>query len=103
MDRLGCPQGASAEAKDKWEDLRNHVWKNRHRTEYPTYRSRGWDIGSGPTEAGCKVIGQRVKGTGMRWLQESSLEVAVLKALYASGMGLWDAFWKHRQPGHGCQ
>ena len=82
--------------------MRAHVWKNRHRTDYPAYRSKGWDVGSGPTEAGCKVLGQRVKGAGRRWLQGCSLEVATLKALYASGMGRWDAFWKLRQPGHGC-
>jgi hypothetical protein len=41
----------------------------------------------------------RVKGTGMRWLQAASAAVAALKALYASGMGLWDAFWQQRQPG----
>ena len=102
LDRLGCPAGASAEAREKWEKLRAHVGKNRHRTDYPSYRAKGWDVGSGPTEAGCKVLGQGVKGAGMRWLQGCSLEVATLKALYASGMGLWDAFWKGRQPGHGC-
>jgi hypothetical protein len=102
LDRPGCPPEASAEAKEKWRTLRAHVWKNRHRTDYPTYRTKGWDVGSGPTEAGCKVLGQRVKGAGMRWLQGCSLEVATMKALYASGMGLWDAFWKQRQPGHGC-
>jgi len=102
MDRLGRPRRASAEAREKWRTLREHVWKNRHRTDYPTYRARGWDVGSGPTEAGCKLIGQRVKGGGMRWLQGCSLEVATLKALYASGMGLWDAFWQQRRPGHGC-
>ena len=101
LDRLGCPAGAPAEAREKWRTLRAHVWKNRHRTDYPTYRAKGWDIGSGPTEAGCKVLGQRVKGGGMRWQQGGSLEVATLKALYASGMGLWDAFWKQRQPAHG--
>ncbi|HLY64729.1 MAG TPA: hypothetical protein VKU60_04265 [Chloroflexota bacterium] len=98
LDQLGCPVGVSAEAWEKWAKLRGHVWKNRHRTAYPTYRERGWDIGSGPTEAGCKIIGQRVKGAGMRWLQGLSAEVAGLKALYASGMGLWDAFWQQRQP-----
>jgi hypothetical protein len=101
LDRLRCPAGAPAEAREKWRTLRAHVWKNRHRTDYPTYRAKGWDIGSGPTEAGCKVIGQRVKGGGMRWLQGCSLEAATLKALYASGMGLWDAFWRQRRPGHG--
>jgi hypothetical protein len=103
LDRLGCPEGASAAAAENWGEVRQHVWKNRHRTQYPHYRARGWDVGSGPTEAGCKVIGQRVKGTGMRWEKAESLEVATLKALYASGLGLWEAFWKQRQPGHGCQ
>jgi hypothetical protein len=103
LDRLGCPVDASAEARDKWTKLRAHIWKNRHRTAYPAYRERGWDIGSGPTEAGCKIIGQRVKGAGMRWLQGLSAEVAGLKALYASGMGLWDAFWQQRQPARSGQ
>lgn len=102
MDRLNCPARASAEAREKWRLLREHLGKNRHRTDYPGYRAKGWDIGSGPTEAGCKIVGQRVKGGGMRWLQGCSLEVATLKALYASGMGLWDAFWQQRQPGHGA-
>jgi hypothetical protein len=102
LDRLGCPAAASPEAQEEWRKLRDHVGKNRHRTDYPSYRGKGWDVGSGPTEAGCKVPGQRVKGAGMRWLQGCSLEVATLRALYASGMGLWDAFWKQRQPGHGC-
>jgi hypothetical protein len=99
LDRLGCPSGASPAAAEKWAEVRNHIDKNAHRTAYPEYRGRGWDVGSGPTEAGCKVVGQRVKGTGMRWLQGNSLEVASLKALYASGMGLWEAFWTNRRPG----
>jgi hypothetical protein len=99
LDRLGCPAEASAAAVEKWSEVRNHVEKNKHRTAYPEYRARGWDVGSGPTEAGCKLVGQRVKGAGMRWLQGNSLEVASLKALYASGMGLWEAFWANRRPG----
>jgi hypothetical protein len=98
LDRLGCPPSAPATAQEKWWEVRNHVERNRHRTAYPEYRGRGWDIGSGPTEAGCKVMAGRVKGTGMRWDKPASLEVAALKALYASGMGLWEAFWEHRQP-----
>jgi hypothetical protein len=97
IDKRGCPPSASAAAQAKWQEVRNYAWKNRHRTAYPTYRARGWDIGSGPTEAGCKLIQGRVKGTGMRWEKVRSAEVAALKALYASGMGLWDAFWQQRQ------
>jgi hypothetical protein len=98
MDRRGWPSGASAAAQDKWREVRNHIDRNAHRTDYPTYRARGWDVGSGPTEAGCKVMAGRVKGTGMRWEQAASADVAALKALYASGMGLWEAFWSGRHP-----
>jgi hypothetical protein len=36
--------------------------------DYPRYRSKGWQIGSGPVESACKtVVGQRLKGPGMRW------------------------------------
>lgn len=98
LDKDGCPPQATLAAQEKWHEVRNHVWKNRHRTEYPRYRAKGWDVGSGPTEAGCKLLQGRVKGTGMRWDKVRSMEVAGLKALYASGMGLWDAFWKQRQP-----
>jgi len=98
MDRLGCPEQASSAARQRWQEVRDHVWKNRHRTKYPEYRAKAWDVGSGPTEAGCKVIGGRVKATGMRWDKTHSVEVAGLKALYASGMGLWEAFWKKWQP-----
>jgi len=98
LDRRGCPKTATPAAQEKWQEVRNHVGKNRHRTAYPEYRAKGWDVGSGPTEAGCKLIGGRVKGTGMRWDKARSVEVAALKALYASGMGLWEAFWEQRQP-----
>ncbi len=58
-----------------------------------TYRKNGWDIGSGPTEAGCKIIGERLKGSGMRWVEDGAVTVASLRALYVSGGKLWDGFW----------
>ena len=66
---------------------------NEHRTDYPRYRANGWDIGSGPTEAGCKVIGERLKGSGMRWVEDGAGTVATLRALYVSGGKVWDGFW----------
>lgn len=42
--------------------------RNKDRMQYPKYRREGMMIGSGPVEAGCKVVvGQRLRGTGMRW------------------------------------
>ena len=39
-----------------------------HRMDYPSYEANGWYIGSGAVESACKtVVGQRMKGSGMRW------------------------------------
>jgi hypothetical protein len=78
------------------EELRKVIGyfsNHEHRTDYPTYRAHGWDIGSGPTEAACKVVGERLKGSGMRWLEQGAATVAPLRALYLSGPDAWDAFW----------
>jgi hypothetical protein len=81
---------------DVHEELRKLVGyfeNNRHRCDYPTYRAKGWDIGSGPTEAGCKIIGERLKGSGMRWVYDGAATVGALRALYVSGPKIWDGFW----------
>jgi hypothetical protein len=84
---------ADEAAADELRKLINYFADNRHRTDYPSYRQQGYDIGSGPTEAGCKVVGERLKGSGMRWLEAGAAEVAPLRALYVSGPAVWDAFW----------
>jgi len=87
------PPRTSAEVHEELRKLIGFFENNRHRTDYPTYRRNGWDIGSGPTEAGCKIIGERLKGSGMRWVEEGAAAVAALRALYVSGGKLWDGFW----------
>jgi hypothetical protein len=90
---IELPPGASAEVREELRKLIGYFENNRHRTDYPTYRQKGWDIGSGPTEAGCKIIGERLKGSGMRWVEDGAATVAALRALYVSGGNLWDGFW----------
>ena len=52
----------------------NHV----HRMDYPTYRAKGWAIGSGPIESACKtVIGKRMKNGGMRWGEDGADEMCI--------------------------
>jgi Uncharacterised protein family (UPF0236) len=84
---------ASEQVQEELRKLIGYFENNRHRTDYPKYRERGWDIGSGPTEAGCKIIGERLKGSGMRWVEEGAATVATLRALYVSGGKVWDGFW----------
>jgi hypothetical protein len=84
---------ADGEAAEGLRKLLGYFASNEHRTDYPSYRAQGWDIGSGPTEAACKVVGARLKGSGMRWLEAGAADVAPLRALYLSGSDAWDAFW----------
>lgn len=89
----GQPVPGDAGTADELRKLIGYFEANEDRADYPSYRSKGWDIGSGPTEAACKVVGTRLKGSGMRWLEEGAAWVAPLRALYQSGAEAWDAFW----------
>ena len=90
---LALPPRTAADVREGLRKLIGYLENNRHRTDYPSYRRKGWDIGSGPTEAGCKIIGERLKGSGMRWVEAGAATVATLRALYVSGGKLWDGFW----------
>lgn len=51
-------------------------------------------IGSGPVELACKrVVGQRLKGAGMRWGEDGANAVCHLRALFLSEISQWRAFW----------
>jgi hypothetical protein len=66
-----------------------------HRMDYAVYVAKGWAIGSGPMEAACKtVVGQRMKGSGMRWGAAGADALCHLRALFKSGDRQWDAFWR---------
>jgi hypothetical protein len=93
LQALELPAGVSDEVREGLRKLIGYFENNRHRTDYPRYRQKGWDIGSGPTEAGCKIIGERLKGSGRRWVGDGAATVAALRALYVSGSKLWDGFW----------
>ena len=71
--------------------FRNQV----HRMDYPAYEANGWYIGSGVVESACKtVVGQRLKGAGMRWGEAGAHAVCHVRALYRSETGQWEAFWR---------
>jgi hypothetical protein len=86
--------GHRAETIEDHRKLVQHFAKNTHRMDYPRYRQKGWQIGSGSVEAGCKtVIGGRLKGAGMRWGEDGADAVSHLRALFLSEKGQWDAYW----------
>ena len=87
--------GASLALREAHAEQTRYFRNNVHRMDYPSYLANGWRIGSGPVEAACKtVVGQRLKGTGMRWREAGTDSVAHLRALYLSEPILWEAFWK---------
>ena len=94
----GPPEESSDAVSEAWRLLLGYVGSNVHRMDYPTYRDRGWDIGSGPTEAGCKIVGSRLRGAGMKWWKPQSAQVAALRALLLSNEGLWEGFWNTPRP-----
>ena len=93
LQALELPARTPATVREELRKLIGYFENNRHRTDYPSYRQKGWDIGSGPTEAGCKIIGERLKGSGMRWVEDGAATVATLRSLYVSGGTVWDGFW----------
>ena len=65
------------------------------RMDYPSYEANGWYIGSGAVESACKtVVGQRMKGSGMRWSEPGSHAVCHVRALYRSEHSQWTDFWR---------
>lgn len=87
-------QGLAAVKEEVLTYFRNQV----HRMDYPRYEANGWFIGSGAVESACKtVVGQRLKGSGMRWGETGGNAVCHVRALYRSERGQWDAFWKPNQ------
>jgi hypothetical protein len=65
---------------------RGYFRKNQARMAYPQFRARGLMIGSGPVEAGCKVVvGQRLKGAGMRWSEGGADAMLAVRTVALSG------------------
>lgn len=89
---------ASAEVRETHRCTVQYFRNHEHRMDYPRYVRNGWQIGSGPVESACKtVVGNRLKGGGMRWGQEGADAVCHLRALYLSEPICWDSFW-HPSP-----
>jgi hypothetical protein len=89
---------ATPRARTTWEATKTYFRNQHHRMDYPTYLAKGWQIGSGPMEAGCKlVINERMNGTGMRWGHEGADAMAHLRALYISESTLWTSYWANRR------
>jgi hypothetical protein len=75
---------------------------NVQRMQYGTFRRKGFFIGSGVIEAGCKtVIGSRCKQSGMFWGEPGAENVLALRCIHSSRR--LDEFWKDRLNTHAAR
>jgi len=69
---------------------------NRHRMDYPTYRQKGYQIGSGTVESGCKqIVSHRLKVAGAIWNKDNAVKPAKARAALLSDQ--WDAITSRRE------
>jgi hypothetical protein len=92
LHRLGPYERRHTEERRKaLVSLRGYVEPRTSMTDYPAFRTQGYDCGSGPTESQCGTLTSRVDGPGMRWDSENAQAMLALAALDHSN--LWTAYW----------
>jgi len=72
--------------------LRDYITARWEMVDSPQMLARGWDIGSGPTEAMCKNLTLRLKRTGMKWDPANAQALMGLATLREFGQ--WNRWWK---------
>ena len=83
--------------RESLRKLKNYIADRADMLDYPRARRRGWDIGSGPTEAMGKNLALRVRGVGMKWDLQHAADMMNLKALYESGQA--KTYWDRQSAG----
>lgn len=72
-----------------------YLEKNEKRMRYGNFRARGFFVGSGVVEAGCKsLIGLRLKRSGMEWTVRGAN--AILSLRCATYSGRLEDYWEDR-------
>ena len=80
---------------DQVEEELGYFVRNVKRMQYGTFRAKGYFIGSGVVEAGCKtVIGGRCKQSGMFWSESGAENILALRCIHSSRK--LEEFWKDR-------
>ncbi len=83
----------TAEGREAVRQAIGYFRTNRARMDYPSYRARGYHVGSGVVEAACKTVaGARCKRSGMRWSKAGAQSVLNLRCLKLNER--WDRYWQ---------
>jgi hypothetical protein len=80
---------------DDYQRACGYLDRHRSHMDYAARRQAGDPIGSGITEASCKVIfNQRTKQSGMRWTRGGGWQIVDLRTACRSK--LWSRIWSRR-------
>ena len=77
------------------KSLQKYVATRVEMTDYPTFRAKGYDCGSGQTESFCGCLTRRLKGRGMRWDGDNAESLMALASIYYTGQ--WRRYWKSQK------
>ena len=80
-------------ARESLETAITYFTNHHHQMDYATSLEMNFPVGSGVTEAACKVIvKQRLCQSGMKWKIEGAQKTLCIRALYHTN-GRWKQFW----------
>jgi hypothetical protein len=94
LDRLseGYKTLGSKTKREAVKSLQKFVAARVEMTDYPAFRDKGYDCGSGPTESFCGSLTRRLKGRGMRWDGDNAESIMAIATVYYSGQ--WVRYWQ---------
>lgn len=95
MKRFKRKRKLSKVAKDSLKKATTYFSNHKHQMDYAEHAAVNYPIGSGVTEAACKVIvKERLCQSGMKWKTEGAQSTLNIRALYHSD-GRWNQFWNY--------
>ena len=95
QERLASPRRLPDPAREALQKTTTCFRNNAGRMDYAAYETAGLPLGSGVTEAGCKLlVKKRFCGPGMSWGFSMAGHLLNLRALAHRAGGRWQSFWK---------
>jgi len=94
-ERLKSKRRIAAADREAVEKAATYFRNNLERMDYASYSAQGLPIGSGVTEAGCKLlVKKRLCGPGMTWGFKMAGHILKLRALAHSTGERWAGLWR---------
>ena len=80
IDGLLGPNGVALARGEEISKQADYFETNTHRMHYPEFREKGFFVGSGVIEAGCKsIVGVHLKQSGMFWTLRGANAIIALR------------------------